>query len=141
MANIKSLDSAAKKFAQNAAQAGGSYAEGVANPKRDWAQATSASEASFEQGVQSAISKKSFGKGVKKAGSAKWQKGATEKGSQRFAAGVSMASDKYKEGFQPFHNALSSVTLPPRFAKRDPRNLERVKATVNTMIQVKEKIG
>lgn len=141
MANIKSLDSSAKKFATNASMAGNSYSEGVANPKRDWATATKAAEANYDAGVQAGIQKKSFGKGVIKAGSSKWQQGATQKGATRFAAGVAMGEDKYKAGFQPYHQAISSATLPTRFAKRDPRNIERVKSVVNTMIATKEKNG
>jgi len=141
MAGIKSLDASARKFTQNASQAGGAYSEGVANPKRDWAQSTKAAESSYEQGVQGAIQKKSFGKGVSKAGSAKWQKGATEKGSSRFAAGVGMAGDAYVKGFSPYHQAIASAQLPARFAKRDPRNIERVKAVVKVMSDTKEKIG
>lgn len=141
MTTIKSLDTSAKKFATNASQAGTAYNDGVNNPKRDWANSTKAAESNYESGVQAGIQRKAFGKGVSKAGSSKWQKGATEKGSARFTAGVGMAQDAYAKGFAPFHQAISSATLPPRFAKRDPRNIERVKAVVNVMGKTKEQVG
>ena len=60
------------------------------------------------------------------------------KGTARWGPGVVLAQDKYARNFAPFRDAIERVTLPPRFARRDPRNLDRVKAVVNALIVAKE---
>lgn len=100
--------------------------------------ATAAAEPAYEAGVTQAIAKKRFGKGVKKAGDDTWQRGAVEKGTARWGPGVTLAQDKYARNFAPFRDAIERVTLPPRFARRDPRNLLRVKAIVDALSAAKE---
>jgi len=138
MAFIRSIDQISSKWALVTPTRSGDYEKGVANPRRDWGTATAASEGAYEAGVQLAITKKRFGKGVKAAGTEKWQRGAREKGVQRWGPGVALAVDTYAKGFAPYRDAIERATLPPRYAKRDPRNLERVKAVVNSLIAAKE---
>lgn len=139
--DVKSLDKIQEKFVRRTGQAGPDYDAGVSAPRRDWATATKAAEANFEQGIQAAIGRKSFGKGVTKAGTAKFIRGAKEKGVARYPAGVAAGASDYTAGFQPFHSALSSLTLPPRKARRDPSNLQRVNAVVQAMIRTAESKG
>ena len=138
MAFIRSIEQIAKKFAQVTPGRTEDYRFGVENPRRDWATAAAAAESAYEAGVTQAIAKKRFGKGVKKAGTDTWQRGAAEKGTARWGPGVVMAQDKYARNFAPFRDAIERVTLPPRYARRDPRNLERVKAIVNALSAAKE---
>jgi len=42
-----------------------------------------------------------------------------------------------KRVFAPFREAIEKVDLGPRFPRRDPRNLERVKRVVDALIKVK----
>jgi len=114
------------------------YRFGVTNPRRDWATAAGAAESSYEAGVTQAIAKKRFGKGVKAAGTDTWQRGAVDKGTARWGPGVTLAQDTYQRNFGPFRDAIERVTLPPRYARRDPRNLERVRAIVGALTAAKE---
>lgn len=138
MAFIRSIEQIAKKFASVTPGRTEDYRFGVENPRRSWVTATTAAESAYESGVTQAIAKKRFGKGVKKAGDDTWQRGAVEKGTARWGPGVVMAQDKYARNFAPFRDAIERVTLPPRYARRDPRNLERVKAIVNALSAAKE---
>jgi len=138
MAFIRSIEHIANKFATVTPQRTEDYRVGVQNPRKDWATSTAASESAYETGVQLAITKKRFGKGVKKAGTEKWQRGAVEKGTQRWGPGVAMAKEIYAANFAPYRDAIERVTLPPRYSRRDPRNLDRVKAVVNALIAAKE---
>lgn len=138
MAFIRSIEQIAKKWADVTPGRSADYEAGVANPRRDWGTATAAAESAYEAGVTQAIAKKRFGKGVKAAGTEKWQRGATEKGTTRWGPGVSLAIDTYARGFAPYRDAIERVNLPPRYAKRDPRNLTRVKAVVDALIAAKE---
>lgn len=138
MAFIRSIEHIAKKFALVTPGRTQDYQEGVENPRRDWATAAAASESAYESGVTQAIAKKRFGKGVKAAGTETWQRGAVEKGTQRWGPGVVLSEAKYARNFAPYRDAIERATLPARYARRDPRNLDRVKAVVNALIAAKE---
>jgi len=138
MAFIRSIEHIARKFASVTPGRTEDYRVGVENPRRDWATATKASESAYEMGVTQAIAKKRFGKGVSASGTEAWQRGAVEKGTARWGPGVTMAQDKYAKNFAPYRDAIERVTLPPRFARRDPRNLARVKAVVDALSAAKE---
>jgi hypothetical protein len=141
MANIRTIEQIAKKYAEVTPQRVGDYEAGVRAPKTDWMQSTLAAEDSYQTGVTQAISEKRFGKGVRGAGTEKWQRGAIDKGTQRWGPGVAMAQSAYAAGFAPFQAAIERLTLPPRYARRDPRNLNRVKAVVDAMIGAKKAQG
>ena len=138
MAQIKDLNQIAQKFATVTPSRSGEYESGVKNPKRDWAQATAAAEDAYKIGVTAAANQGRFGKGVRSAGTGKWQDGAVKKGAARFATGVAMAEGAYKDGFAPYHQVIASTTLPPRKARRDPSNLQRVQAIVQALSRAKE---
>ena len=126
MANVKSMSRISEKWKRVASGAGAEYEEGVRNPRADWAEETSKAEGTYEQGIQSSIGRKAFGKGVKKAGTSKWQENAIRKGPGRFAEGVSLAQSAYEEGFAPYREVLARTALPARGPKGDPKNLMRV---------------
>jgi len=126
MAAIKSADRIKAKWKRVTAAAQTEYEEGIDNPRTDWATATKAAEKNYEQGVQQSISRKSFGKGVSKAGTDKWQKNAREKGPTRFTQGVNLSEDRYAEGFEPYRRVIETTSLPARGPKGDPSNINRV---------------
>jgi hypothetical protein len=115
------------------------YKLGVQNPRRDWEEETAAAKDTYKAGVDAAHSKGLFEKGVRLAGTKKWQDKALKKGPGRFSEGVYIAGPDYEKGFAPYREAIARVDLGPRFPKRDPRNLERVKRVVDAL--VKEKLG
>lgn len=141
MAAIKDTAAIARKWASVTPLRSADYEEGVKNPTKDWARETAAAADSYKAGVQAAITEGRFAKGVTRAGSEKWQQNAATKGVQRWGPGVAGAERTYAEGFEPYRQAISGLTLPPRFARQDPRNLERVKAVVNAMIAAKKARG
>lgn len=138
MAFIRSIEQIARKFASVTPGRTEDYRFGVENPRKDWATSAAAAESAYEMGVTQAIAKKRFGKGVKTAGTSTWQEGAVTKGTSRWGPGVTLAEDKYRRNFAPFRDAIERVTLPPRYARRDPRNLARVKAVVDALVAAKE---
>lgn len=117
----------AEKWARVTPQRTEDYAIGIRNPKKDWEQATTESASIWADGITKAIQNKSFDKGVKKAGSAKWLRKSEEIGIQRFGPGVTQSVDDYRTGFEPYKAVIEGIKLPPRFAKGDPRNIERVR--------------
>jgi hypothetical protein len=141
VAAIKQLADIVKKWTTVTPQRSADYVQGVTNPRTDWADATAAADDSWKAGVAAAAAAGRFASGVNKAGTAKWKKNATEKGPVRWQQGIGLAADLYQRGFAPFREAIAGLALPPRFANRDPRNLDRVAAIVQAMIQTKEQQG
>ncbi len=141
MANIAPVDKIARKWATVTPQRAPDYEEGVRNPRGDWARETAAASDAWKVGVSRAIQTNAFSKGVGKAGNARWQEGAITKGVQRWGPGVALAEERYQAGFAPYREAIARVTLPPRAPRRDPRNLERVKAIVDALVKTKEGLG
>lgn len=130
---IKSTDVIANKFASRGAAAGQDYTNGVQNPRRGWADATSGSSATYAAGVQQAISNGSFQKGVQAAGDEKWSRKAQTVGASRFGPGITAAKADYAKGVQPYLDTLSNITLPPRGPKGDPGNIQRVAAVASAL--------
>jgi hypothetical protein len=143
MAKIKDVSVIAAKWARRSSTAGPEYEEGVRNPRRSWSSATAAAEEAYKRGVTAAITRGAFGKGVRKAGDAKWSEAAISKGPNRFAEGVSGAQPAYASGYAPYASVISSLTLPARGAKGDPANINRVavlaKALHDTKISLEGK--
>ncbi len=123
----------AEKWARVTPQRTEDYAIGIRNPKRDWEEATTEAAPIWAEGITKAIQNKSFDKGVKKAGSAKWLRKSEEVGAARFGPGVQAAVDDYRTGFEPFKAVIEATKLPPRFAKGDPRNIERVRVIAEAL--------
>lgn len=128
MPAVKDISTVATKWSQRAQAAGADYTAGVKNPKNDWAGNTAAASSAYEQGVQQSVANQRFQKGVTKAGTAKWQAGAVNKGAQRYPQGVAQGSSNYQNGFGPFLQAIGGITLPPRGPKGSPNNYARVQA-------------
>lgn len=121
------------KWGNNTAASTSFYTDGVQNPRVSWQQATTNAADNQAAGVQKAISEKRFQKGVAKAGDAKWREGAINKGSARFAQGVQAGQSNYETGVAPYLSTIESTTLPPRYPKGDPRNLQRVQAIADAL--------
>lgn len=139
MAEIKSLGSIREKWTRVTPGRTEDYKIGIQNPKRDWETETKAGKDNWKAGIDAAHAKDLFTRGVAKAGTSKWRDRALKKGPGRFAEGVYIAGPDYEKGFAPFHAAIERTDLGPRFPKRDPRNLDRVKRIVDALIE--EKVG
>lgn len=138
MVKTKGVDRTVTKWREKVAGASQDYLDGVTSPKVDWQAATKAAEPRYKEGVTRAAAEGRFGKGVDRAGTAKWQKGATEKGPGRWVDGVSKAEDEYRAGMAEVISVIESVTLPPRGPKGDPANYDRVRA-IGTALHAKFK--
>lgn len=137
MAEIKSMASIKEKWTRVTPQRTEDYSKGIQNPKRDWATEAVASKANWKAGIDAAAAKDLYAKGVTAAGSPKWKAKALALGPGRFAEGVFQAGNDYEKGFAPFQAAIAAVDLGPKFPRRDPRNLDRVKRVVTALVEAK----
>jgi len=137
MAGVKALGKIVDKWKRVSAGAQAEYLAGIEDPRTDWASATSNAESAYEKGIQASVSQKRFGKGVKKAGTGKWQAMARMKGPHRWSEGIGLATNAYAEAFEPYHRALGAITYPARGAKGDPANIARVAIVAKTLHELK----
>lgn len=128
---VKDAAASATKFVNRAQAAGGDYQKAVASAGDQWQSKTAAATDSFAAGVNDAISRGAFAKGVQRAGGAKYAANASGKGAQRYPQGVSMAGPAWQAGAQPYLDSMASLNLPPRRPRGDPGNLARVQAIMD----------
>jgi len=137
MAEIKSMAAIKEKWTRVTPTRAEDYTLGVKNPKRDWAAEAIAAKGNWKAGIDAAATKDLYAKGISAAGSEKWKKKALALGPGRFAEGVYQAGGDYEKGFAPYQAAIAAVDLGPKFPRRDPRNLDRVKRVVTALIEAK----
>jgi hypothetical protein len=122
---VKDVATAAAKFVKNGSAAGEDYANGVRGAGQRWQTNAAAGEQNFAQGVQDAIARKAFSKGIQESGAAHYEQQAITVGAQRFPQGIRAAQQAWQDGTAPFIQAIASANLPPRGPKGDPRNQAR----------------
>lgn len=127
----------ANKFVTRAQAAAPDYKDGVAGAGGDWENNTKASEPNYEQGVQLAITRKAFGRGVSGSAS-KYQTNAVNLGAPRYGPGIANAKQAWQAGVEPAFNVLKSLTLPPKGPRRSPQNQQRANAVALALGAMKE---
>jgi len=139
MIKIKPIDQIVNRWVAGVKGASAAYQFGVQNPERDWADSTAAASSQWFQGVQAAHQTGRFESKVRQAGTSRWKNRTLTKGVQMWPIAVAAAEGDYRVGYTPFRDAIASGTLPPRYAKRDPRNMARVDAICQIMIQTSDR--
>ncbi|MFZ1061318.1 MAG: hypothetical protein WAP47_19240 [Candidatus Rokuibacteriota bacterium] len=138
MAAIRDLASIREKWTTVTPGRAPQYDQGVRAPKADWKANASAASNAWKEGVGSAIQRDAFKGGVEKAGTAKWQRGAVEKGTVRYGPGVQAAGPDYESGFGPYREVIARTVLPPRGPKRAPQNQARSAMMATELAKAKE---
>jgi len=113
------------------------YSEGIRSPAEDWEKNTKDAEPNYEKGVTAAISRKAFGKGVAKCGTAR-QQAKTIQNERRWREGIEGAEAEMTTAMGPVVAVLTATTLPPSYPKGDPRNYDRSKAVGTALRKAKE---
>jgi hypothetical protein len=124
---VRDLATIAEKWVTETPKRAPYYEAGVKAPKEDWATKASAAAPVYKAAVTAPNIDKLYSGGVKKAGTAKWQKKAIELGVARFGPGVSAAKDDYASGFGPYRDEIEKVDLPERGPRGADTNWERSK--------------
>jgi len=137
-ANVPSVATVAAKWARRAASASGEYEQGIRATTRSWAAAAKGAEGNYRTGVTAAASAGRYGKGVDRAGDAKWKRNAMEKGPARFSSGVAVAEKDYYDQVAPYLSAIASVDLPPRGPAGSEGNYARVAAIGKALRQLSQ---
>lgn len=127
----------AARFVKYAPGRSDRYEEGVRNPDKDWEKETKAAEGNYEEGVKKAISRKAFGKGVVKCGTARQQE-KTIRNIPRWSDGIMGSQTDMENAMGPVVSVIQGTTLPPRYPTGDDRNYARNKAVGQALRKAKE---
>jgi len=130
---MKSASQAAQKFVERAAVAGQDYVSGAEQTTKDQAALAIAGKANYAAGVQAAISKDSYAKGLQKSGKSGWLAGVKAKGAERFSSGVASSASKYATNSAKYDSARNAAASLPRGPKGSAQNLARVAGVVNAL--------
>jgi hypothetical protein len=125
---VKDAATAAAKFVARAQGAGADYSKGVANAGQNWQDKATAAKDSFAAGIQAAIGRDAYTKGIAKAGASRYTDRATNVGAQRYPQGVAGAGPQWQKNTQPYLDSMANLTLPVKRPRGDPGNLARVQA-------------
>ena len=136
---VKDLAVAAQKFVNRGSGAAADYANGIKGAGATWQANAAAAEPNYDAGVQAAIARQAYSKGVTRVGGGKYESRASSVGAQRYPQGIRDAGPSWESGFSPYQQTLSSLTLPPKRPKGDPSNYARVQAVGDALR--KKKIG
>lgn len=125
---VKAVGDVVAKWKRRAESAGEEYRVGVMTTAADWAAAATAAAPAYATGVQEAITRGGYQKGIAAVGTAKWKRNAELLGPARFSQGVGAAEGSYTSGIGPVLAAISAVDLPPRGPVGAEGNYARVLA-------------
>lgn len=136
---MKSAQQSASKFVERAGAASSDYVEGAQRTSKDQSANAIAAAPNYAAGVQAAITRGAYAKGLQASGKAGWLKGVTEKGVNRFAEGVASGSAKYATNSGKYDSARSAADSLPRGPKGSEQNFARAKAVGQALR--KQKVG
>ncbi len=126
--DVKPLADVSEKWVRVTSGRAADYTAGITRtPPDKWSTRTAGAQAAWQAGVAQAAQENRFVSGVDGKGP-KWQRKALSTGATRFGPGVSAAREDYQTGFAPYEQVLKGLTLPPRGARGDPGNMQRVAA-------------
>jgi hypothetical protein len=123
---LRSLDEISEKWVEETPKRATYYEAGVKAPKQDWATEAAAAASVYKAAVTVPHIDKLYTAGVKKAGTAKWQRKATTVGVSRFGPGVAAAQEDYKSGWAPYYDELTKLDIKERGPRGSDVNFERV---------------
>jgi len=126
-----------QRWVQRASIATDDYRAGVADPRRDWQEATRAAKDAWRQGVQQAIAEGRWERQIAATSSQHWAERAETLGAERYAPGVQSSQEIYARRVAPYLQAIERMVLPPRGPKGDPRNIERVRVIAQQLHALK----
>lgn len=135
MARGISASEAASRLEQSGFNNQDRYSKGVSGKGSLWASRTSASETSWQAGVQDAIAKKKFSKGVSDSGPSGYEQAVTSKGVQNWPTGMQQAGSKYQKKIAKFQPLWDQSLPTPRSNKRSPQNLKRIQDNIDRFVR------
>lgn len=134
---MKTAQQASQKFVERAGAASQDYVSGAESSNKDQAAAAIAAKANYAAGVQAAITRGAYEKGLQQSGKSGWLNGVRTKGQNRFAEGVAAGAVKYATNSGKYDSARSAADSLPRGPKGSEANYARAKAVGQALRKMK----
>jgi len=139
MAKIRTLAKITDKYGRVTPAKGRELEAGLKDPKKVWVEEAAAAGDAWRGGVEGAIARDGFVKGVTEAGQAAYIEPALKLGVGRYRSGVEFGTPKYGKKFAPYRDVIEGTTLPPRGPVGDPANIDRVRMMAAALHEAKIK--
>ena len=123
---IKTIAESTEKWQTRAMGAADVYTAGAEAAADLWEKNTVGAQENYRLGITAAGVPNRFGRGVKRAGAAKFARKIREVARDRFAPGIGAATEDYKSRVEPFFSTIAALTLSARKPRGDPSNYRRV---------------
>lgn len=137
MPKIRTLAKITEKYGRVTPAKGRELEAGLKDPKKIWVDEAAAAGEAWRGGVEGAIARDGFTKGVVAAGQAAYIEPALKLGVGRYRSGVEFGTPKYGKKFAPYRDVIEATTLPPRGPVGDPANIERVRVMAAALHEAK----
>lgn len=134
---MKTAQQASTKYVERAGAASQDYVTGAESSQKDQAAAAIAAAPNYAAGVQAAITRGAYAKGLQASGKSGWLNGIRNKGQNRFAEGVAAGAMKYAQNSGKFDSARSAAESLPRGPKGSEANYARAKAVGQALRKLK----
>uniref|UniRef100_A0A6H1ZWY7 Uncharacterized protein n=3 Tax=viral metagenome TaxID=1070528 RepID=A0A6H1ZWY7_9ZZZZ len=130
---IRPVTDIAEKFVRVTPGRASEFIAGVEDvPDAEFESKAIAGEANYKVATTAAIAagrraKKLVGSGRR------WKSRLQKLGESRYGTGTAEAVEAYAEGFSPYRDTIAGLTLPPKGARGDPKNIERVRVIADAL--------
>jgi len=121
------IDRTVSKWIARARVATPDYEAGIKAPKEPWLDQAVKAKDVYKAAVTAPEVPDLFVRGIKRAGTERWESMALRKGKDRFAPGVELSQPYYRGQMTDILAEIEKIIIPARAPRGDIRNLERVK--------------
>lgn len=122
---FKDLGASATKLAQRGQNASADYTKNAVAAAGDWHTNAAASNQNWKDGINAAVGRDAFSKGIQAAGPQAYATQVQAVGGTRFSDGMSKAGPKWQAGFGKIAAMVQGKDLGPRGIKGSPANKQR----------------
>lgn len=128
MAKVFSAQEFARRFAEEGSAKSGNYGAGTKGKGSVWVAKADTDEAekNFNLGVTEAVTKKTYRKGVRRAGAQAYDTGTQDKGVLNWPTGILTAQKKMADRITPFVNEWVKPLPTPKGRSRSAANTKRI---------------
>lgn len=124
---IKPIADIASKWAEVTPGRSAYYEAAATVAGADWEKGAAAAAGAYKAAISAANIERMFVGGIKRAGSAKYERKVKDVGVGRFGPGITAAVPDFHAGFDPFVSTIAALTLPARQPRGADANIERVR--------------
>jgi len=140
MVRIKSKAQIEQNFRAAIPVVASRYKAGVDNTS-GWQQSAVAAQPLYEEKMRDPEVLSRRAKALARVSDQDWKTAASTKGTQRIAAGMEQGAAKQATNFEPYRQAIESLSLPARTADPIANVNNRVVGVVSALVAVKKQIG